>query len=75
MTKEEVLQLARECGCTEDIVAVVTHIFGFRTKELIAFANAIRNETLEKMARHFDKPDTFIYRSECAAAIREKKRD
>ena len=66
MKNEEILQLAEAVGLTKH------GYWQADINRLIAFTNAIEKHVLEKMAQHFDKPDTFIYRSECAAAIREE---
>ena len=78
MEDAEILEMAKQVGCTEDIVAVTCHIYGFRTAELITFARLIAEKQREEdavicidlMARvgfsdfHFDAGD------QCAAAIR-----
>ena len=50
MKDAEIIEMAKQVGCTEDIVAVTCHIYGFRTPELIAFARLIEAATMEECA-------------------------
>ena len=63
MTEAEIIEMAKQSGCTEDIVAVTCHIYGFRTTELIDFARLIEKQVREECAALFEEPyKTYEYK-------------
>ena len=51
LSNDQIIEMAKQAGCTEDIVAVTCHIYGFRTAELIAFARLIEAKVREEDAQ------------------------
>jgi hypothetical protein len=69
MNDDQIIEMAKQAGCTEDIVAVTCRIYGFRTAELLAFARLIAAATKEEDAAICDeRMGTWV---DCAAAIRK----